>query len=160
MCKMRRLALHLFTLCSAASLLVFVVGVVVALSTLTGRWDLMRTTSDRKYTLISSAGVTNWIVADRIPLDPPDKWILYRGAGETFSRRSTVAGFSRFAGTTGAWRSHYRGVQIPWYFVCLITSVLPVWQWARQRGRRRQSTRGLCSKCGYDLRASPERCHE
>jgi hypothetical protein len=50
-------------------------------------------------------------------------------------------------------------VAAPWWFVTLATAVLPAratHQW--RRGRR--AKRGGCANCGYDLRATPERCPE
>jgi hypothetical protein len=44
---------------------------------------------------------------------------------------------------------------VPLWFLFCISSVLPViWVW-----RRKQQPPGLCP-CGYDLRATPERCPE
>jgi hypothetical protein len=40
-------------------------------------------------------------------------------------------------------------------FVCL-----PVFWMSRRRQKWRRVNRGLCPSCGYDLRASPERCPE
>jgi hypothetical protein len=39
----------------------------------------------------------------------------------------------------------------------LFAGTIPFVPWARRRRRR---IRGLCEKCGYDLRGSPERCPE
>src|SRR5207249_4965257 len=40
------------------------------------------------------------------------------------------------------------------------TLVLPAIAFVRHRRRRRRETSNLCPTCGYDLRASPERCPE
>jgi hypothetical protein len=51
-------------------------------------------------------------------------------------------------------------VIIPHWFVVLMSGVLPLaWIHARRR-RARRAAAGLCAACGYDLRASPERCPE
>ena len=53
-----------------------------------------------------------------------------------------------------------RGVAIPMWLTVLVFGILPaIWLWRRLRGRRRIRT-GLCSACGYDLRATPDRCPE
>ena len=50
---------------------------------------------------------------------------------------------------------------LPYWFVICLVSVVPVWLYIRpvirQRWRRRH---GLCAYCGYDLRATAERCPE
>jgi hypothetical protein len=56
-----------------------------------------------------------------------------------------------------------RTLVLPYWFL-VVLSVPPavplglrLWRWHRRQGRRRT---GLCPACGYDLRASPERCPE
>jgi hypothetical protein len=46
-----------------------------------------------------------------------------------------------------------------WLFV-LVFAVLPLIQITRLIRRRRQPRAGLCRVCGYDLRATPDRCPE
>jgi hypothetical protein len=52
---------------------------------------------------------------------------------------------------------------VPCWFLSAVTSLFPLWFLARAVGRFRQRKwlkQGLCNKCGYDLRATPDRCPE
>jgi predicted RNA-binding Zn-ribbon protein involved in translation (DUF1610 family) len=52
---------------------------------------------------------------------------------------------------------------IPWWSFCAIGAVLPLTashRIVRTRRRRKQNRAGLCTNCGYDLRATPEKCPE
>jgi hypothetical protein len=52
------------------------------------------------------------------------------------------------------------GLTVSYWPLALITAAAPaVWIEKKRRSRRRRNT-GLCAKCGYDLRATPERCPE
>ena len=57
-------------------------------------------------------------------------------------------------------RIHELGVVIPAWFVTVALAALPaaLLVGAQRRGRGRY--RGLCPRCGYDLRATPDRCPE
>ena len=51
-------------------------------------------------------------------------------------------------------------VRLPYWLLTLSAGILPgFWCWRRWKANRRQKA-GLCLICGYDLRASPERCPE
>ena len=56
-----------------------------------------------------------------------------------------------------------RFVIVPWWVVMAAASVVPGMQsavWLRRQRTRRRRDRNLCMRCGYDLRATPERCPE
>lgn len=76
-----------------------------------------------------------------------------------------LPGFSATSTTTSAhWsRGRYVDLSVPLWFVALLASILPiVWELRYRRGRRRRrrAIHGLCVACGYDLRATPQRCPE
>jgi hypothetical protein len=51
-------------------------------------------------------------------------------------------------------------IAIPWWPLVLMFSILPA-LWLRQRRKRLAlMRRGYCATCGYDLRATPDRCPE
>ena len=51
---------------------------------------------------------------------------------------------------------------VPYWFLCLALAAGPAWHAAgwRRRVRSERARRGLCPRCGYDLRATPDRCPE
>jgi hypothetical protein len=51
-----------------------------------------------------------------------------------------------------------RKLQIPWWFVCLATASLPIYCLLKKPQANRPT--GHCRTCGYDLRATPDRCPE
>jgi hypothetical protein len=57
----------------------------------------------------------------------------------------------------------YRSYTMPYWFLCLIGTPLPLAWGVRHRSRRRAVRRlkaCLCAACGYDLRATSSRCPE
>jgi hypothetical protein len=73
-------------------------------------------------------------------------------------------------GRAGSWENaggamESRGLRFPYALPALVASALPlVWVVRRLAGRARQRAAmqrpGLCSRCSYDLRATPGRCPE
>ena len=54
---------------------------------------------------------------------------------------------------------YIRAITLPFWFLVLITVPIPAVEIAR-RIRKRKLGIGQCTSCGYDLRASPDRCPE
>lgn len=49
---------------------------------------------------------------------------------------------------------------VPYWFVVLVLAVVPAGRFLIAWRRRRQRSAGHCVVCGYDLRATPDRCPE
>ena len=58
-------------------------------------------------------------------------------------------------------KTRYFRVVVPCWLLTTLTGVPPlVWLGVRSAARLRRKDRGACPHCGYDLRASPDRCPE
>ncbi len=53
-----------------------------------------------------------------------------------------------------------RVIGIPWWAPTILFSILPITTIVFTFLRRRPRTKNLCPTCGYDLRATPDRCPE
>ena len=85
------------------------------------------------------------------PHEPPPIW---ERTGFRFSAQSD--GFADM-------RQWVHGVEVPLWFIMLTALIGPawwVWGMLKTRRRARRRARGQCESCGYDLRATPERCPE
>jgi hypothetical protein len=67
-----------------------------------------------------------------------------------------------YSGTPPAYSNlrDYRWVTCPHWIVVVATAAPPLVCLELWRVRRRRARAGLCPKCGYDLRATPDRCPE
>ena|SRR5437867_4202278 len=78
-----------------------------------------------------------------------------RTAGASFA----IAGFGyRPDAPWGGWGAHT--VWVPYWFLVVATALLPVVRIRAWLKRRQRAWAGRCRKCGYDLRATPDRCPE
>ena len=95
---------------------------------------------------------------------PKPDWLTYLDDSHWTPRVSTrwLPGF--FAGwgrstphvkLDGRWT-----VEVPHWFVIVLAGALPAVRGVRLWRARRAPRAGLCRACGYDLRATPERCPE
>ena len=96
----------------------------------------------------------------------PRRTVLER-AGFSYARHHLYNGYDARGDAAfppnAVWSHTYRTARagIPHWLVCGATALLPaVAVWRRRRDRLAAIAAGHCSRCGYDLRASPERCPE
>jgi hypothetical protein len=77
------------------------------------------------------------------------------------SKQVKFAGFNWVTGEgPGFEYAPITAFKIPWWFLTTLSAVLPlVWIWKKLR-RLARYREGLCERCGYDLRATPDRCPE
>jgi hypothetical protein len=52
------------------------------------------------------------------------------------------------------------GILLPYWLLCTTTAIPPLLWFRRRRRQYRGRSEITCRKCGYDLRATPERCPE
>jgi hypothetical protein len=87
-----------------------------------------------------------------VPLQPPP-----RVAGVSWEKRSGALrriSDSQFGVETCYW------LEAPLAYPAAAAAILPVCRFLSRRRRRYRVRRGACSRCGYDLRATPRRCPE
>jgi len=72
--------------------------------------------------------------------------------------RKTFAGFYHFR--TRGQEMGWTEVGVPYWFGVLTTAIAPVFGVLLRLRQRHDRKAGLCRTCGYDLRATPERCPE
>jgi hypothetical protein len=87
----------------------------------------------------------------------PRRWPVRRRAGGFDVYQDSVTHYVRLPPTP------VRGVTVPHWFVLLAGMALPAWRFGRVRRRSVAAARaasGLCTRCGYDLRATPNQCPE
>lgn len=166
---MKRLLRWAFNLSAAVSAVLFVATVALWVRN-QGWFDTIEYNGRAGCYLVIARPLGVYLAASRQPGHPTGwSWEDRRepeGEAHTvFRAEPSAAGF-----LTGSF--HTRGempatihyLVVPYWFLTLVTGAPPAcWaaRWAARRlSRRRRRLRGLCPACGYDLRATPDRCPE
>ena len=84
--------------------------------------------------------------------DAPAQWLLGRPAIPPTANFLEVGIAPRSSAVTELW--------LPHWLPLLLLSAAPLRWWMVKRTEKRRSRSGLCVQCGYDLRATPDRCPE
>ena len=103
----------------------------------------------------------NWLLAQVEDISPPVGWTYVRqqpGFRNVDDSNWHFAGVYYWSGKIDFYSYHF--IELSFWDVSFLFAALPG-LWIVQRIRhRRHSAAGLCPTCGYDLRATPDRCPE
>jgi hypothetical protein len=154
----RRLARLAFTLCAVACLPLCVAAIAMCVRSFDVEDELEYLSPGyRLLMLISKNGRLDVLYLSHWDVDDPGLTYLQGSpatyGGTDYSRR--VLGFGAGVQLNGG-----RFVNVPYWFIALAVAAPPVVAVRRFRARRRRERRGHCEVCGYDLRATPDRCPE
>ena len=153
---------RLFTILSVISLLLFVAGCVL--------WVRSYSRQEMYFAdsaiILSQRGSVSVFYNTLGHRDPPQRWdSMPMGESKVFlhywdvwiEQRVSMLGFRAGSGRLS---KDVRAVGIPYWALAATFAALPLfWTGIRFRRRRRQGNL-LCPSCGYDLRATRERCPE
>ena len=118
---------------------------------------MWQTSGGRLFNVISGHGTMDFLVIPRWPQVEEtryERWDPYVYYGTRYSKR--LLGF----GTEAIWPEYGgRYVNVPHWFFVFTFAVMSLWL-ARKWWKGRIDISGKCRVCGYDMRATPQRCPE
>jgi hypothetical protein len=92
----------------------------------------------------------------QFPIEDTTAWNFSKGR-----RVLGVRSYHLFQGETARSHQSISEVGIPHWMIAAVCAIAPFTRFIGHRWwRRRRAIAGLCLTCGYDLRATPERCPE
>ena len=103
------------------------------------------------------------LTARTISVSPDEFADWHEALFDPIRRKVHVLGFRVASGRldlTSAVIVHYNALIVPWWFLVLVLAPLPLRMGRALFVRMRRWRRGQCLSCGYDIRASAERCPE
>lgn len=159
----RRMKRHLFTVVAAMSLLLCLATMAVWMRSfwISSFWGFDEGGRAPAVVLFSDrgrVGVATSHVIMGVPLIGWEEWPDDK-IGHGSSAGWKYLGFDMEIEDTTAFSGDLQ-IVVPDWFICATFAVAPCrWLWLHHR-KRRAKLNGLCITCGYDLRASPERCPE
>jgi hypothetical protein len=124
----------------------------------------------RNYWTTDSLEYSEGILSFRRPVEFGDefRWVIESSHGSILLIRGTMSELFEPSATWRDWLGFgylvagesIRSVWIPHWFLALLFAVLPALHLRALIRSRRLHRAGYCPRCGYDLRATPERCPE
>ena len=183
--RMKRFRKIIFNGLAVLSLVLGVVSVILCMRTSFDKRQWVWNRGEGTMSLLSYGGFLSWNGWEPSPHASVRPLVLVPSTAPSYywnlpdsgvHRDLHFAGFAWFAthggiihqgNTTSVWSAHWT-VSVPYWFVIGLFAILPAIWFYRSRPpridldglRRRQLGRPLCRVCGYDLRATPERCPE
>lgn len=94
-------------------------------------------------------------------LSPGERWdTAFQASNIPIVRRIGWAGFYYLYGDVSGYGTHYRVFSVPYWAFLLVLTIPFLLRYRYYRKLSYRQKNNLCANCGYDLRASPDRCPE
>jgi len=124
--------------------------------------------SYRKLTSLDAADSFNFTHHDPLYwlISEPGRLVLCRQLGRNWGGVELESFHMlgvHFGGTRGSDGSMLWNLEMPYWLIACVIAIVPCIRiefWRRDRRNANREKRGNCRSCGYDLRATPDRCPE